>query len=230
MLKLLNDLFSVFFPRLCCACKQPLVGNEKILCTYCYAHLPRTGYHSDFHNPVYQSFWGRAEVEFATSFLFFTQGNAVQKLLHLLKYHGHSEIGTYLGRQFGLELQELPHFREIQMIVPVPLHKKKQRKRGYNQSQMIAEGMAEILPAKVRQDILYRRKYTNTQTRKSRWDRWKNVEDIFEVRRPDDFAGIHFLLVDDVLTTGATLEACVHALKKIPGAKVSVATIAFAYI
>jgi ComF family protein len=188
--------------------------------------LPATNFHKEHDNPVAQSFWGRAAVEYATAAYFFRKGNRVQKLVHQVKYKGQKEMGTVLGREMGKSLRD-SSFIEVDLIAPVPLHPQKYRKRGYNQSEWIARGIAEMLEKPMDVQTLVRRIFTTTQTRKKRYDRWENVDSGFGLTNPDSFTGRHILLIDDVITTGATLEACIHAVLSAPGTKVSVATLAF---
>jgi len=226
--ELAGDLFSLFFPNLCLGCGQPLIKGEETICSICYFHFPKTYFHNDPDNPLNTVFWGRVRLEAVAAYLFFHKGSMVQHLLHQLKYKGRQEIGFRIGIWYGKELKEADIFRETDLVVPVPLHPGKYRKRGYNQSQLFAEGLVASMKAELETRCLYRRVDSNTQTRKSRFDRWENVENIFAVNHPQRLEGHHILLVDDVLTTGATLEACAIALLEIPGVKVSVATIAYA--
>jgi ComF family protein len=202
--------------------------HEHVLCTSCVYHLPRTNYWKEQGNPVEQIFWGRVRLEHACAFFFFSKGSRYRKLLHQLKYHGKKEIGVELGRRFGLELKEATLYQTVDCVVPVPLHPKKQRKRGYNQSEQIAAGITGITGWALDTESVIRNHYTDTQTRKSRMDRWENVSDVFTVRYPERLRGKHVLLIDDVVTTGATIEACTTRLLEIEGCRVSVATLAYA--
>lgn len=223
-----EDLFSLFFPKYCLGCGEPLTREEENLCTFCLFHLPRTFFHQDPTNAAARVFWGRVRLESAVSFLFFHKGGNVQELLHQLKYQGRKEIGRYLGRLYALELSDSRLLSQVDLIIPVPLHPRKLRKRGYNQSQCFAEGLAGITGIPVMANILVRKAHSSTQTKKSRYERWENVEDIFGVVKPELIRGRHVLLVDDVITTGATIEACAVKLLAVDGVKVSVASIAFA--
>ena len=224
----LEDLFSLFFPDLCLGCGEPLVKGEQFLCSICQFHLPRTNFQFDADNAVARVFWGRVRLESAASFCYFTKGSNIQRLLHKLKYEGNREIGLYLGETYGRELKASPLFGEIDLIIPVPLHPGKQRKRGYNQSEAIGQGLARAMNAALLTNVLARNTNTSTQTKKTRYKRWENVENVFEVRRPDIIAGKNLLLVDDVITTGATLEACATELLCVKDVRVSVVSIAFA--
>ncbi len=226
---MLNDLLELFYPPLCVTCGRRLVSQERYICLHCLHDLPRTNYHLDTGNKVAQLFWGRTRVELATSWLYFRKGSRYQKLVHYLKYKGLPEIGDEMGRLFGADLTGSP-FGDAQVVVPVPLHPRKLKERGYNQSERIAAGIASALQIPLSADNLVRDKFTPTQTRKNRFERWQNVEGIFRVDRPEEFAGRHMLVVDDVITTGSTLEAAVVALLEAGAGKVSIATLACAEV
>jgi ComF family protein len=226
--ELTDDLFGLFFPNLCLGCGRPLLRGEETICSICHFHLPKTYFHNDPDNPLNRVFWGRVNLEAVAAYLYFQKGSTVQHLLHQLKYKDKQEIGARLGKWFGAELAQADIFRDTELVIPVPLHPRKLRKRGYNQSQVFAEGIVSVMKTKLETRCLYRKVNSDTQTRKTRFDRWENVENIFAVNHPDRITGRHILLVDDVLTTGATLEACAMALLEVPGVKVSVATIAYA--
>lgn len=217
-------ILDLLFPQLCSCCEQRLLQSEKCLCTNCIFHFPKTQYHLLPDNPVEELFWGRVEVERATSFLFFTKGSNYQKLIHQLKYKSNIQLGRVLGKHFAADLQNSTHFKNIDYIVPVPLHKRKEKQRGYNQSLIIAEGMSIVLNKPIVNDNLYRIIENPTQTRRSRYDRWKNVDGIFGIRDSEQFVHKHILLIDDVITTGSTLEAATWPLIKA-NASVSIATV-----
>lgn len=221
-----TDLFNLFFPLLCAGCNTPLVRGEDVLCLGCLADLPKTHFASYTANPVAEIFIGRANIVYGNAFCHFDKGGKVQYLLHRLKYRGRKEIGYRLGFLFGSELVRTIEFSEIDAILPVPLHKKKQRKRGYNQSIEICRGISEAMNKPMITENLVRKKHTSSQTSKGRFDRWQNVSGIFDVKNSNSLKGKHLLLVDDVITTGATLESCCEELLKISGVKVSVAALA----
>jgi ComF family protein len=221
-----HGLVGIFFPQACSVCGSVLYNNEQVLCLKCYAGLPRTGFHKDPGNEVARIFWGRIPVENATSFILFHQGSSYRNLLYQLKYQGQQQIGLEMGRLFGLELKDTA-FARVDLIHPVPLHPAKQRKRGYNQSELIARGMAEVLKIPVVTDRIARIAKTHSQTRKSRFERWENVRDTFRVLLPETLQDQHVLLIYDVITTGATLEACAEALLQTSGVSVSIASLAF---
>ncbi|MCK9421072.1 MAG: ComF family protein [Bacteroidales bacterium] len=225
-----GDFVSLIFPKICVCCGNSLWKNEEIICRLCDYHLPRTNFHLDPGNPVSYSFLGRASIENATAFLYFNKGNKVQQLIHHLKYKERRDVGIYMGVQYGRQLLQSPLYKSMQTIIPVPLHKKKQKQRGYNQSEQFAIGLAESMNLSVSNNNLIRVKATATQTKKSRFNRYMNVSEIFTVSNPQSLQGKHILLVDDVITTGATLESCIHAMSVIPGCKISVACIAAAML
>ncbi len=227
-LSLLSDVLSVFLPRTCAACGYPLKDWEECLCLKCMAGIPLTRFHLNPDNPLAEVFWGRVRIEQAVAWFYFRKGSAYQEVLHNLKYNDRPAIGIFLGKQLGYELKNSPVFRKPDRIIPVPLHRKKLRKRGYNQSERISQGLAFSLGVPVSTKALVRTSQTDTQTRKSRYDRYLNVSGKFAVRDPGSIAGSHILLVDDVVTTGATLEACAEVLLSVPGVKVSLATVAWA--
>lgn len=224
----LNDLLELFFPSLCVTCGNRLMSQEKFVCLDCWLDLPATNFHLETDNKVAQLFWGRVKVEHATAWFHFRKGSNYQQLIHFIKYKGLKELGLECGKRMGDNLREAEGFRTVDLIVPVPLHPKKLRKRGYNQSAWIARGMSESMQKPVETNNLFRKVHSPTQTKKTRLERWQNVEGIFDVREPESFAGKHILLVDDVATTGATLEACAVTLLNCGNTKVSAATLAYA--
>jgi len=226
----LFDFVNLIFPQVCLACAEPLARGEDYLCTLCRTQLPYTDYHKlpDSENPLARRFWGKLPVRHALSYLRFLRRGRVQHLLHQLKYKGQRDIGLVLGRWYGAELAEQGLAYDFDLIVPVPLHPRKLAKRGYNQSDTFAEGLALSMAILWSATTLRRTEHTDSQTRKNRTERWKNVAEVFEVAEPLSVAGKRILVVDDVLTTGATLEACAAVLLAAGAAEVSVATIACA--
>ena len=227
MKTLLNDFISLIYPRLCIHCGKMLVKGEEYLCIHCECDLPRTAFHNENDNPVSRIFWGRVNVVNATSYLSYHKESITQKIIHAIKYHGEKELGILMGKRFGIELNSCP-INQVDFIIPIPLHKLRLERRGYNQSECIAKGIAEAMNKPCFSELIKRKVFTNTQTAKSRYDRWLNVEEVFEVSSPEKLINKHILLVDDVITTGATIESCVTALLKIEGCKISVATLAYA--
>ena len=225
--RFLTDFFNLFFPDLCIVCNSQLINQEDLICTKCLYDLPKTNYHKEIDNPVSRLFWGRTKIEFATAYFSFSKGSNYQHMMHKFKYQGNKEIGYVLGKSFGNQLRNSV-FEEADIVIPVPLHKFKLKKRGYNQSDWIGKGLAEALKIPLDTKSFIRSVVTESQTRKSRFDRWKNVENIFKVTNEENLKGKHILLVDDVVTTGSTLEACTNSLLELENTKVSVATLAVA--
>lgn len=222
-------LSHLLYPRLCEGCSKPLLAEEDILCLNCNVyHLPRTAYHHIPDNETAMRFAGRVPVERATSFAYFTHEGLLQHLLHGLKYDGKKDIGLYLGRQLGYDLQQVSWEKGIDAIIPVPLHADKQVLRGYNQTSLVAEGMSKVLNIPVVEDVLQRVKNTESQTKKTREERIENMQAAFKLQNHEKIIGKHILLIDDVLTTGATLEACAIALMAASHVRISIATIGIA--
>ena len=224
----LNSFLSLLFPHCCVVCGRPLAKGEECLCTMCNINLPRTNYHLRKDNPVERLFWGQIPLERATSFFFYRKGSDFRQILHQLKYGGKKEVGIIMGRYMAVELLDSGFFGGVDVIIPIPLHKKKQQIRGYNQSECIARGIAAVTGIAVCVESVVRRKNTETQTRKSVFERWENVDGIFELNHADSLTGKHILIVDDVLTTGATTIACASRLAEVEGIRISVLTLAMA--
>ncbi|HCN84886.1 MAG TPA: ComF family protein [Sphingobacteriaceae bacterium] len=223
----LDDFFSLFFPALCPACQKNLFKNELVICTDCIYHLPYTNFHLEKDNRVARQLWGRIPFSVAGSFLYFHKGSRVQNLLHQFKYNNKPEIGVKLGEMYGHILHHAAAYQDVDLIIPVPLHASKLKVRGYNQSQHFAKGLSNAMGIPLFSGVLNQRLSTTTQTKKSRFSRYENMKDIFEVADPQAIAGKHVLLVDDVITTGATIEACSIKILEIPDTRISIATIAF---
>jgi ComF family protein len=222
------DFYRLFFPRICGGCGEALAKGEANLCLNCRLELPLTKFELFRNNPVDRLFYGRVPLDFATSFLFFSKGEKVQNILHHIKYNNKQELAVFMGNLFAERVAASEFLKDIGAILPVPLHAKKLALRGYNQSELFAKGLADKLELPLLPGTLKRMVNTPTQTKKSRIERWENVEDVFEVKAPDKIRHKHILLVDDVLTTGSTLEACAQALLAAIDCRVSVATLAYA--
>lgn len=222
----LRGFANLFFPNTCTGCDQVLGQYEELICTDCWYRMPYTGFHLKPDNSTARQLWGRVKLESATSFLFFREASRVQRMMHHFKYRNAPQIGFIIGQRYGARLREVDDFADVDVVVPVPLHRKKLKKRGYNQSEFFARGLADALCRPTLVDGLTRIKEGDSQTRKSRYDRYQNMKNTFVVPRPELIENRHVLLVDDVLTTGSTIEACAEALLSHQGVRVSVATIA----
>ncbi|MFW5752116.1 MAG: ComF family protein [bacterium] len=222
-----DDFINLVYPGVCAGCGNSLYRQERYICTSCLYNLPKTGFHKEEVNSVSMLFWGRSEITNAAAYCYFHKKGLLQNLIHQLKYKGYKELGFELGFLYGLELVNSA-YQAIDIIVPVPLHPLKIKKRGYNQSEWIAKGLSSAMSKPLNVSNLYREGYTETQTRKGRYDRFLNVEKVFQVKKTSLFEKKHVLLVDDIVTTGSTLEACANLLLGIDGVTVSLVTIGFA--
>lgn len=227
-MKILNHLINLFYPRVCPACGNLLMKDEETVCLSCRYLLPKTHYENNPENPLAQTFWGQVDFHAVTAEYFFSKTGKVQHLLHQLKYQGNKDAGYFLGQQLGESIRNAEAFQGIDYLVPIPLHPKKEHLRGYNQSFVIAQGVEEKTGIPINKGVLIRKVYTSTQTRKSREERWNNVKEIFDVIDAEVFVSKHVLLIDDVLTTGATLMAAGSTLLKVPDIIVSAAAVACA--
>ncbi len=223
-----KDLFDLFFPNLCLACGANQLQGTAIICHTCQRKLPVTDMHKMHENRFTDRFFGRIYLQSAAALYHYKDGGAVQELVHKLKYYGKSRIGIKLGEMYGKQLIQSAYFKNIDLIVPVPLHPRKERKRGYNQSDQFAIGLSETMGKPWLKKGLKRIKYGKSQTKKSQLERYENVMSSFAVDQAEKLVGKHILLVDDVLTTGATLEACATKILEVPNTKISMATIAIA--
>ncbi len=227
-MSLIRDFIELFFPHNCCICGDPLVDGEQEICVKCLMDMPRTRGATGDANYVEKKFIGRIPITAATALLIFNRRNISQKILHQIKYHGNEQLAIVMGRQLGLLIATDSRFHDVDLLVPVPLHKRKERRRGYNQSLLLCQGIAQTLPLPIVGGNLIRNRHTATQTRKNRQQRLDNMRDVFAVCDARQFEGRHILLVDDVITTGATSEACCQTLLTIPGIRISVAALAVA--
>ncbi|MBL8001742.1 MAG: ComF family protein [Flavobacteriales bacterium] len=224
----MRDLGDLALPRRCAGCDDPLHQHEQAICSTCLADFPRTRFHDDPSNPVERIFWGRIPLHAATALAHFDKRGRMQHMLHRLKYRGDRTVGHALGRMLGEELKASARFADVNAVLSVPLHPRKERDRGYNQAEVLAEGLREALGTGPVNARLVRAVHTESQTRKSRLERWRNVKDAFVLHHGEVLTGRHVLLIDDVVTTGATLEGCAAVLQDIADVRVSVATVAFA--
>jgi ComF family protein len=225
--QLLPDFLHLFFPHLCAGCGSDLLKKDQSICIQCYTSLPETNFAATPANPIEQLFYGRLRVQEAMSAYYFTKHSVLQNMIHAFKYTGHKECGRQLGKWMGLQLQQSKRFRHIDYLVPMPLYPERFHRRGYNQATLLCEGMATVTEIPIHEQLVARIKPTATQTKKGRTERWKNVSDSFALIQDSSIANQHLLLVDDVITTGASLEACGTRLSELPGIKLSIATLAF---
>lgn len=223
-----SSFVRLLFPRYCVVCGKPLQEGEEGICLRCNMDLPRTNYHLRRDNPVERMFWGKMPLERATAFFFYHKGSDSRHILHLLKYGDRKDLGELMGRLMAAELSDSGFFRKVDVIIPVPLHPRRQKARGYNQSECIARGISAVTGIPVDAVSLRRGRHTETQTRKSAYERWTNVEGVFLLSHPERFAGKQLLLVDDVLTTGATTTACADVFRDVEGVRISILTLAVA--
>lgn len=222
-----NDFIAtLIYPHNCCGCGHHLSHTDHVLCWRCIQELPLTGFEKQTNNPIEKIFAGRMPLQQASSLLFFIKESLTQQLLHQLKYKNRQDAGLYLGNRIGKTLLEAGW--DVDCIVPLPLNRTKQAKRGFNQAEVLANGISQVLQKPVENVAIIRTRNNATQTKKNRVQRWENVSEVFDLHDDHSLQGKHVLLVDDVVTTGATLEACGQVLLKIPGVRLSIATAAFA--
>lgn len=223
-----SSALHLFYPHICTGCGSDLLNEESQLCLRCIHALPHTNFAGMAGNPIEKQFWGRIAVEACHSEFYFAKEFLIQHLIHLLKYKGDTAIGTYLGELMGLSLLQSNRFRNIDALIPLPLYADKERKRGYNQAAIVCNGISSVMNIPVKNEVVIRSHATETQTRKHRTERWENVSESFRIEYPEWLRNKHVLLVDDVITTGATLEACGHTILQTGNVKLSIATLAYA--
>jgi len=222
-----NSLLHLAFPHVCESCGTDILDNNHLLCLSCVANMPVTNFHLHPNNPIEKIFWGRLAITHATSQYYFTKESMMQHLMHQFKYSGNRELGLYLGKLMGEMLANSNRFLHIDALIPLPLFASKEKKRGYNQAAVLCEGISSVLNKPVWYDVVKRKTSTETQTRKGRVERWANMENRFQLINTHKIEGKHIVLVDDVVTTGATLEACGKELLKTENTLLSVATLCF---
>ncbi|WP_296384548.1 phosphoribosyltransferase family protein [Winogradskyella sp.] len=218
----------MFFPEVCEACNNALIDNELIICTNCRHQLPVTNFHFENSEAVNKIVYGRVKLKNATALLHFSKKGIVQQLLHNLKYRGHEQISAFFGKWLGVELSKIKAYEDVDVVIPVPLYKTKLRKRGYNQVAKFGKEIAKALSAEYNDTVLVKTKATKTQVFKGRLTRWNDDGALFSISETESLKGKHILLVDDIITTGATIEACASVLLKIDNIKLSLATMAIA--
>jgi ComF family protein len=222
-----SDVIHLLYPHVCAGCGSDMADDRQLICSHCISALPVTGFSEHRLNPVEKMFRGRIEIVTASAHVYFTKQSIVQHLLHRLKYRGDKEVGLMIGRMMGKKLKMCELLDDVHAIIPLPLHHKKQKTRGYNQAELICNGISEEMNIPVLNDVVIRNRKTETQTHKSRMDRWQNIENRFELLNGAQMKPGHILLVDDVVTTGATLESCGRALLSAEGIRLSIATFAY---
>lgn len=223
-----NDFLSLIYPRSCVCCSKLLIKDEEFICNYCFVNLPKSNFHKEPDSELDRVFEGRLPLKKAGSYLVFEKSGKVQKILHSIKYQRNQELAVKIGQWYGELLKENESIAKSDIIIPVPLHNKKLKERGFNQSEAFAKGLSQSLNIPVSVNNLVRTEYTSTQTRKSKIERWENVKDKFELQNLEEIQNKTILLVDDVITTGATIDACYEALQKANLFNVNVVSLAYA--
>ena len=225
---IVGSTLHLFYPHVCTGCGSDLLEKDNLLCLKCIHNLPHTGFANLPNNPVEKYFWGRIPLTAAYSQFYFSKEFLIQHLIHQLKYKGDTGIGFYLGELMGETLLNSSRFSSVDALIPLPLYADKEHKRGYNQAAVISNGMSAVMNVPVLNGAVIRQHATETQTHKHRTERWENVKNSFKVVKTHELAGKHLLLVDDVVTTGATLEACGHVILGVDHVNLSIATLAYA--
>ncbi|MFV8377410.1 ComF family protein [Flavobacterium sp. LB3R33] len=223
-----ESIINLFFPKVCSGCSSFLLSNENVICTVCRHEIPLTNHHLNPENDAFKKFYGRIPVVHTSALFYFHKKGIVQELIHNLKYKGHEEIGTVLGEWYAEDLKTIESLQSIHEIIPVPLHRRKLKERGYNQVAAFGKALSCGLNIDYNDSILVRNVYSKTQSKKNLLGRTEGIESTFDVFFTEKDHNKHFLLIDDVITTGSTLEACSRALLKIPGAKISIVCMAMA--
>ena len=228
-MKFLSSLIDLMAPRFCVVCGNRLAVGEESICSVCNLHLPRTGFHTHADdNQMVRLLWGLMPVERATALFYYISGTQTTHIVEAIKYYDHPEVGVAMGRLMAKEVEGSGFFDGIDLLIPIPLARSRQRQRGYNQCTMLARGVSEVTGIKVVESVIMREKFERSQTRLDRWERMENVEGLFGLRDPQSLQGKHVLLIDDVMTTGATICACSKPLQQVEGIRISVLTLGFA--
>lgn len=222
-----DSILHLLFPHVCSGCGNDILNQESMLCLRCMEALPETNFEAHGNNPVEKKFWGRLDLIAATAQYYFTRESLVQRLMHQFKYKRNEELGVQLGKMMGQSIKNANRFK-VDALIPLPLFPAKEKKRGYNQATVLCQGMAECLQVPVLKNVIIRTQHTETQTKKGRIERWQNMEGKFELTDPAAIQNKHIMLVDDVVTTGATLEACGVELLKAENTKLSIGVLCYA--
>ena len=230
LFRMWSGLLHLVYPKLCAGCGTDLLGDDQLVCIDCLESLPLTNFHLHEGNPVEKIFRGRLDLVSASAYMYFAKRSSMQNILHHLKYKGNREVGYYFGRKMGRTLRESKRYDDVDGLIPLPLYHTKEKIRGYNQATVICEGMSETMNIPVLKNVVKRKVATDTQTRKTRMQRWENIDGKFVLEEDENIAGKHLLLVDDVLTTGATLEACGNELLKAKNIQLGIVTLAYSYL
>jgi ComF family protein len=225
---LLTDFIALLYPEICIGCGDALMHHDRMICFECSIDMPHTYFENHQDNPVEKLFWYKTTIEQAASVYFFSKKSRIQKMIHSFKYKGNDKAAIFMGELLGKKLLDSDRFSKIDQIIPVPLHPNKLKIRGYNQAEKIAEGMASILNVPVNTTALIRVSHNDTQTKKAIFNRWTNVKTIFKIDDSKSIENQHVLIVDDVITSGSTIEACANQILTIEGCKVSIASLAVA--
>lgn len=225
---MLNAIVNLFFPKVCYACKLQLTDNEQYVCTTCRHHLPVTNFHKNNDESVSKLLYGRAKIINGTALLRFEKKGSVQQLIHELKYREQQDVGLFLGHWLGEELKTIDAYKSIDLVIPVPLHKNKLRRRGYNQVTKFGQQIAKALNTDYDESVLIKITNTTSQVNKKRFARWSNNDELFSLINKEKIENKHILLVDDIITTGATMEACIQVLNRADNVTISIATMAIA--
>jgi ComF family protein len=225
--EIIPSLSHLFFPHTCVGCGSDLISENQLLCLDCIGHLPLTNFALHADNPAEKIFWGRATISSVTCQYYFTKNSILQNILHEFKYKGKKQIGLYFGKIMGDALSKSDRFNSVEAIVPLPLFITREKSRGYNQAAILAEGISSVMNLPILRNAMVRAVSTSTQTKKNRIERWQNISGKFELKDKESIENKHVLLVDDVMTTGATLDACANELLLVNGVTVSIATLAY---
>jgi ComF family protein len=223
----IGAIAHLFYPSICFGCRKNEISPTEWLCLNCLSTLPLTGFENTRDNPVEQLFWGRTPIQFASSCFFYVEKTPIQRLIHEVKYKEQQQLGRWLGQMMGRRLANIFHASKVDLLLPMPLHPKKQKHRGYNQATLLCEGIHAITNCNFLEQVLIRNTNTKTQTKKSRIERWENVSEVFDITINENVINKHIVLVDDVITTGASTEACAATLIKKGASAVSICSLAF---